>query len=81
MNVQPDYKDNKTKKENFKLSPKRTFKKEEKNEYGEWAELLTEFPFFILKGLWYIVELLGHIIWLFIRGIGHALHHIFDIFN
>lgn len=84
MNVQPEYKDNKTKKENITLSSKRTTKKEEeKPNYGgwAWADLFIEVPWFILKGVWYVIELIGHIIWVILRGIGHALHHIFDIFN
>lgn len=85
MNVQPEYKENKTKKENVTLSSKRTTKKEEekKPNYGGWvwADVLIEAPLFILKGLWYVIELIGHIIWIVLRGIGHALHHIFDIFN
>lgn len=83
MNVQPEYKHNKTKKENVTFSSKRTLKREEKPNYGgwAWADLLIEVPWFILKGLWFVIELTGHIIWVLLRGIGHALHHIFDIFN
>lgn len=82
MTVNLDKHDVKSKKENVKTKfSAKAKEKKNRSEGWDWLEVLLDCSFMFMKVIWYVISFIGHGILYILRGIGHAFHHLFDIFD